>query len=281
LFLALNLAFALSLSAADSSGGKPVEFTLAALRVTPDAWDKEANLQKLDRFAREAARNGAAAVVTPESFLDGYVGNDSSVPRDKYVSVAEPIDGPSMARVRRLADELDIYLAVGFPEARDGAVFNTVAIFGPDGETVLRYSKTHCGSEPYNSEGVDFPIVKTSLGTWGVMICLDRQFPETARILAIKGAQLILNPSYGSYGEMNDAMMRTRAYENSVYVAFVHPKSALIVEPNGVVSARDAAAGDQIVYARILLDDRIGRGTITERRPEIYDELVRPRTLGK
>jgi predicted amidohydrolase len=109
------------------------------------------------------------------------------------------------------------------------------------------------------------------------MICLDRQFPETARILAIKGAQLILNPSYGSYGEMNDAMMRTRAYENSVYVAFVHPKSVLVIEPNGVITSRDAGDSDQIVYARIRLDARIGRGTIAGRRPGIYKELVVPR----
>jgi predicted amidohydrolase len=58
-------------------------------------------------------------------------------------------------------------------------------------------------------------VVPTPLGRTRTMICLDRQLPET-RILAIKGAQVMLAPSYGMYGEINDVMMRTRAYENSV-----------------------------------------------------------------
>ncbi len=130
-----------------------------------------------------------------------------------------------MRRVSKLAAELRIYLLVGFPERRDALMYNSVVIFGPEGKVVIRYSKTHCGTERYNAEGTEFPVVNTPLGRWGTLICLDRQYPETSRILAIKGAQLILIPSYGSHGEMNDIMMRTRAYENSVYVAFVHPQT--------------------------------------------------------
>ena len=269
---------AILLPAADPAGvQRAPQFTIAALRVTPDRWDKEANIAKLDRFAREAARAGAAVIVTPEGFLDGYVGNDPAVRKDDYFAVAEAIDGPALMRVRTLADELNVYLAFGFPESRGKQVYNSVAIFGPEGELVSLYSKTHCGSEPYNTEGAEFPVVETALGTWGTLICLDRQLPETARILAIKGAQLILNPSYGMYSEMNDTMMRTRAYENGVYVVFVHPKRALIIEPNGRIAAQDDGRGDQIVYGRITLDERIGRGPIGDRRPEIYGELVQPR----
>jgi predicted amidohydrolase len=77
------------------------------------------------------------------------------------------------------------------------------------------------------------------------------------------------------YGEMNDVMMRTRAYENSVYVAFVHPKRCLIVDPKGTVAASDDGKGDQIVYADIRIDERIGHGVIRNRRPEIYREILR------
>jgi predicted amidohydrolase len=251
------------------------QFVVAGLRVVPDRWDKESNLRKLDKFVREAAAKGANVVVTPEGFLDGYVGNDRDLDKERYFSVAEPIDGPSLRRVRDLARELKIYLAIGFPELRAAQVYNSVVVFGPDGGIVSRYSKTHCGGEPHNTEGTEFPVVTTPLGRWGTLICLDRQLPETSRILAIKGAQMILVPSYGMHGEINDVMMRTRAYENGVYVVFVHPKRSLIIDPKGKVIASDSGKGDQIVAGRIKLDQRVGSGPIRARRPEIYGELLK------
>jgi predicted amidohydrolase len=262
-----------ALTAAD--GADAPHFKMACLRVMPDRWDKEANFRKVDHYARQAAEHGARLVVTPESFLDGYVGNDKDLNREKYFEVAEPLDGPFMKRVRKLAQELKIFLAVGFPELRGKQVFNSVVMFGPDGNVVTRYSKTHCGTEQFNTEGAEFPVVEMPLARLGTMICLDRQLPETARILAIKGAQVILAPSYGMYGEMNDVMMRTRAYENSVYVAFVHPKRCLIIDPKGTVVAADDGKGDQLVYADIKLDARIGQGPIRNRRPGIYGEILR------
>jgi predicted amidohydrolase len=267
--------FLTALMLSSAAMAEPPQFVIAGLRVVPDRWDKESNLRKLDKFAREAAAKGANVVVTPEGFLDGYVGNDRDLDKKRYFTVAEPIDGPAMRRVRDLARELKIYLAIGFPELRGEQVFNSVVIFGPDGGIVSRYSKTHCGGEPHNTEGMEFPVISTPLGRWGTLICLDRQLPETSRILAIKGAQMILVPSYGMYGEMNDAMMRTRAYENSVYVAFVHPKRVLIIDPRGKVVASDTGDGDQIVLGRITLDERIGKGPIGSRRPEIYGDILK------
>lgn len=250
------------------------QFVVAGLRVVPDRWDKQSNLKKLDKFAREAAAAGASLVITPEGFLDGYVGNDRDLDKLRYFDVAEPVDGPSLRRVRDLARELKIYLAVGFSEKRGDRVYNSVVIFGPGGALVSRYSKTHCGGEPHNTEGTEFPVVSTPLGRWGTLICLDRQLPETSRILAIKGAQMILNPSYGMHGEINDVMMRTRAYENTVYVVFVHPQRCLIIDPKGTIIAADNGKDDQIVMGKVLLDERIGKGPIRARRPEIYGELL-------
>src|SRR5688572_23881044 len=98
------------------------EFIVAGLRVVPDRWDKESNLKKLDKFAREAASKGATLVITPEGFLDGYVGNDRDLDKARYFETAEAIDGPSLRRVRDLARELKIYLAIGFPEHRGNHV---------------------------------------------------------------------------------------------------------------------------------------------------------------
>ena len=267
---AVVLATAFTVFAAD-----PQQFTIAGLRVVPDRWDKESNFRKLDRFAREAVAKGASVVVTPEGFLDGYVANDRDLDRKKYFAIAEPLDGPTMTRVRQLARDLKVHLMVGFPELRGEQVFNSAALFGPDGGVVSLYSKTHCGGELHNTEGTEFPVFNTPFGKWGTLICLDRQLPETSRILAIKGAQVILVPSYGMYSEMNDVMMRTRAYENGVYVVFVHPKRCLIIDPRGTIVASDNGDMDQVVSAAVKLDARIGSGPIRARRPEIYGEILK------
>jgi predicted amidohydrolase len=157
-------------------------------------------------------------------------------------------------------------------------MYNSVLVLSPEGVVVTRYSKTHTAGndEPFNTKGTEFPVVDTSLGRWGTLICMDRQLPETSRILAVKGAQLILVPAWGMYGEMNDAMMRTRAYENSVHVAFVHPKRCLIIDPSGTIIAEDSGAGDEIVSACITLRDSRADTSIQHRRPEIYGDLLTP-----
>ena len=89
-----------------------------------------------------------------------------------------------------------------------------------------------------------------------MLICFDRQLPETARILAIKGAQVILVPAFGlGIEEINeDILMRARAYENSVYVAHVHPKNTFIVDPDGTIVAQKRGETEEIVMAKITLD---------------------------
>jgi predicted amidohydrolase len=253
-------------------------FILAALKVTPTPWDKEGNLQKLDRFARQAARAGAQVVVAPEGFLEGYVWNDANpkdFTRERYVEVGEAFDSPFMARVAALAKELRIYLSIGYAERRGREMYNSVIIYSPEGEVVSRYSKSHTASdEPFNTKGSEFPVVDTTLGRWGTLICFDRQLPETARILAVKGAQLILVPAWGMCGEINDVMMRTRAFENGVHVAFVHPERCLIIGPDGTVIAQDGKAGDEVVMAPVTLRPAGSSGPIRRRRPELYGELV-------
>jgi predicted amidohydrolase len=257
----------------------PISFTVAGLRVTPARWDKEANFTTLAKYAREAKARGADFVITPEGFLEGYVANTHANPdttEQRYRSVAEGIDGPLITRARSLARELKIYLLVGFAEARGTLIFNSAVIFSPTGEVTLHYSKMHTAhDEPFNTQGTNFPVAETPLGRLGALICYDRRLPETARILAIKGVQFLAVPAWGGYDEMNDALMRTRAFENSVFVAFVHPKRCLFIDPRGKVIAQDRGQGDELVTARILLDERIGRGPIQDRRPELYREILK------
>ena len=258
-----------------------ISFQFAGLTLTPDSWDKEANFNKLTKFARQAAAQGAQVVVAPEGFLEGYVGNEHRSPgltREKYFSVGEAVDGPLMTRVSALARELRIYLSVGYAERRGDKMFNSSVIFSPDGRIAGHYSKTHTADdEPFNTQGTDFSVFATPHGRMGALICYDRQMPETARILALKGAQMILVPAWGGYGEMNDMMMRVRAYENGVWLAFVHPKRCLIIDPKGAVIAKDKGEFDQIVMATIRINPVAKQPLLDRRRPELYEELARPR----
>ncbi len=275
----MKLALAL-LCAGLAGAADPVSFTIAGLQMMPEPWNKEANYAKLERYARQAAAQGAQVVVTPEGFLEGYVGNrgrTKDLTWERYAAAGERLDGPLLTRVCNLARELRLYLLIGFAELRDDRMYNSVVIFSPEGAVVTHYSKTHTADdEPLNTKGVEFPVASTPLGRWGTLICMDRQLPETSRVLALKGAQIILVPAYGMYGETNDILMRVRAYENGVWVAFVHPKRCLFIDPGGKIVAQNQGETDQIVTATIRLDGRVGGGPIRHRRPELYGDVIRP-----
>jgi N-carbamoylputrescine amidase len=261
--------------------GADATFVFAGLSLTPEPWDKEGNFRLLERYAREAAARGAKVIATPEGFLEGYVGNQGRTPdldRRKYFDAGEEIGGPMLTRVAALARELKVYLLLGFAERRQDHMYNTAVIFSPDGTVVSRYSKTHTAAdEPFNTKGTDFPVADTPLGRWGTLICFDRQLPETSRILTLRGAQFILVPAWGGYGEMNDQMMRVRAYENGVWLAFIHPKRTLIIDPRGNIVAKNSGEGNQIVMTTISLRDGKPVQLLRKRRPGLYEEIAKPR----
>jgi predicted amidohydrolase len=255
-------------------------FVVAALSLTPLPWEKEANLAKFERYARQAAARGAQVIVAPEGYLEGYVGNEKRTPgltQERYAAeAAEPLDGPLLTRVRALAKELRVYLMLGFAEKRDGKVFNTAVMFSPAGAVASRYSKSHTmNDEPFNTKGTQFPVTKTEFGQWGTLICFDRQVPETARLLALQGADTIFVPAWGGYGEMNDLMMRVRAYENGVNLAFVHPHRALLIDSAGKIIAENKGEGDQIVMGRMEVNAKRKNSMLQYRRPALYGDLAK------
>lgn len=278
--LAAPLVLAAAAAALGQPAPEPRTLTVAALSLTPEPWDKQANLAKLERSARQAAAQGAQVIVAPEGFLEGYVGNQHRTPgltRERYAAeAAEPLDGPLLGRVRRLARELSVYLMTGFAESRGGQVYNSSVMFGPEGSVVLHYFKSHTmNDEPFNAKGDAFPIASTPFGQWGALICFDRQVPEAARVLAINGADIIFVPAWGGYGEMNDLMMRVRAYENGVHLAFVHPKRALLIDASGAVIAQSEGEDDQIVLGAFTIPSRRKHSLLQYRRPELYGDLIR------
>jgi predicted amidohydrolase len=268
----------------DTKADAPAEpdFVVAAMRIEPKAWDKAHNFALLERYATDATKKGAKLIVTCEGFLDGYTSNPRFAPgltRERFIEICEPLDGPWLKRVRDLARKLNLFVSIGFAE-RDGTqMYNAVAVISPTGITVLHYRKTHLIDEPFNTPGNEFPVAKTEIGTLGALICYDRRFPEVPRILAMKGARIILLPTYGNEPKRNEGLIQTRAWENGVWIVYVRQNQVLIVNPSGRIIARDKEQGDELVLARIDLGDEKGTLEIYNRRsPEIYHELLEIRT---
>jgi predicted amidohydrolase len=158
----------------------------------------------------EAARKGADLVVLPELLTCKGVTHD-------YVSVAEPVPGPTTEYFGRLAREHDCYLVVGLPERDGPLVYNVAALLGPDGGIVGKYRKVTLPREEIArgiAPGKEYPVFETRFGKVGMMVCYDVFFPEVARRLAMNGAEVIALPIWGG----NPRLAAARCAENGVYL---------------------------------------------------------------
>ena len=279
--LLASLTLALTATAAESARS----FVVASLKVQPVAGDRAANFARFETLARQAAAGGAKLIVTPECYLDGYMGSAGFRPgmtREKALQEhTETIDGPTLRKVAGLARELKVHLLFGFSERRGTGLFNTIALFLPDGTLGGRYSKSHpLPNELYDSGG-ELPVFDTALGRMGVLICFDRQPPENARVLALKGAEFIVVPAYGKVREPmdEDHLMQSRALENGVYVIYTSQHNAFVAGPDGVITAQAFSNDcDMVMFGRVVLDERIhDRRSYKVRHPEFYQRLVEPR----
>lgn len=256
-------------------------FLVATLKVMPETGHQAANFSVFEKLARQAAAAGATLIVTPECYLDGYLGSPKVVPgmtHEKLLAQSTAIDGPWLTRVAALARELKVNVLFGFSERKGDLALNTMAFFAPDGSLAGRYSKSHPvpGGELYDA-GHELPVFNTPFGRMGILICFDRQPPENARTLALRGAQFIVVPAYGKTSTPmdEDILMRARAYENGIYVIYTSPRNAFVSDPDGQIVSQVRSEDDALMYARIVLDGRIGdRGAIQTRHPELYGQLT-------
>jgi predicted amidohydrolase len=255
---------------------------VGAVCAVPTRGDREANAALAEALIERCAEQGARLVVLPEAYLEGYVVNERWLTPERFLALAEPLDGPYVARFRALARRLGIWLVACFAEREEQAVYNTAVLIDTGGEVAGRYRKTHVqsgGDWKYYAPGESLPVFGTPWGLVGIMICYDRQFPEVPRALMRQGARLVLNPSWGMFNELNEVMMRTRAYENGIFVMFAHVKGAQLFGPAGTIVARNAPDEPVLVCDVDLGEtDRVReapRGHLTDHlRPELYASAV-------
>jgi N-carbamoylputrescine amidase len=175
------------------------EVTLAATQFAC-GWDIPANLDTAERLVREAAGRGAQIVLLPELFATPYF----PITQDtRHFELAGPAEGhPVIARFGQLAAELEVVLPVSFFERAGQAFFNSVAIVDADGALLGVYRKSHIPDSGGYQEKYYFSPGDTGFRVWdtayariGVGICWDQWFPESARSMALQGAEVLLYPT--------------------------------------------------------------------------------------
>ena len=175
------------------------ELAIAFLQLKPGG-SREENLNKGLKACRRAREMGADLALFPEMWSNGYHVPEHPTPQWKEEAVSG--DGPFVEAFGRLAGELGMAIGITFLEAWGEQPRNTLVLFDRFGARRLTYAKVHTcdfGAERNLTPGDDFFVAEldTAQGPLqvGAMICYDREFPESARILMLKGAELILVPN--------------------------------------------------------------------------------------
>ena len=282
----------------------PVTVAVAQFAST---WDKPANLAKAEDMVRLAASRGAKIIVLPELFATPYFCQDQLV--DHFELAEDFAASRIISQFAALAKELAVVVPLSFFERAVNAYFNAVAIIDADGTVLGRYRKSHIPDGPGYQEkyyfrpgDTGFRVWRTRYGTLGCAICWDQWFPEAARIMALKGADLFAYPStIGSEPppappiDSRDhwrRVMQGHAAANYVPLAAANRVgvergraaelafygSSFITGPTGEIIAELGRAEEGVAVARFDFHEiaraRTSWGLFRDRRPELYAPIL-------
>ena len=204
---------------------------VALLQMVSCKNDQDANLSKGDEFCRRASVMGADMALFPEMWNIGYTFYEPTQPNAREAWKAQAIsrEDSFFTHFRELAKELNMAIALTYLERWNGDPRNSVSIIDRHGEVLMTYAKVHtCDFDIESSltPGDDFYVCDLISNNdeikIGAMICYDREFPESARILMLKGAEIILTPNACNLEKNRIEQFRTRAYENMLGVAMAN-----------------------------------------------------------
>lgn len=249
--------------------------------------DTVANLKLMNRLANAARYQDAKLLILPELFLTGYnLGDDAR-------RLCEPADGPSAKQAQSIAQEHEIALLYGYPEWADDKIFNSAILIDDCGKRVANYRKTHLfGPEERRifSAGDEIAVAGCGDLKVGILICYDLEFPELVRSVALAGADLIAVPTAISppYYEIPTTIVRARAYENQLFVAYVNRTGeerdlgffgmSGVVAPDGKDLVRAGAHDASLMVATIdpaaYEDLRRYNTYFRDRRPALYHAVI-------
>lgn len=239
------------------------EICVAGIQMTCEPQKVQINIRKAVEWLQKAvSKTAAKLIVFPESITTGFVPGMSV---SELWDVVDTIPGKTTDAICEAAKRLGVYVV--FPTYERGEkniVYNSAALIGPEGKVLGVYRKTHPfpKEREWTTPGHETPVWDTPLGKIGIIICYDGDFPELSRVLAMKGAEIIVRPSaFLRSCEIWDLTNCARAYDNHVYVVAVNAVgtdagntlyfgNSMIVSPIAQKLAQ-ARSQEEIVFARL------------------------------
>lgn len=257
----------------------------------------DANTGRIAEAIGRAGAEGHEVIVFPECALSGYMFGSRAEAARAAIGIGDPRVGRLVEACRRAS----AYAVVGFLESDGDALYNAAVTLGPDG-VLGKYRKQHLPylgvdrfAEP--GDGAEPRVVRTPVGNVGVMICFDLRFPESARVLALQGADVIAMPTAWPRAAtiLSEHVTRTRALENLVYLAVADRADeeggtaflghSQVVSPAGEVlvhaGADEGVFGTRVDIAQarrkrlVMIPGEYELGIFSERKPDQYAEITR------
>ena len=260
---------------------------------------KEAMILKHLPLVEEAGKKGVQILCLQEIFHGPYFCAEQDI---KWYRTAEPVPGPITERMAALAKKYHMVMVVPVYEMeQEGIYFNAAAVIDADGKYLGKMRKVHI---PHTWPGfwekfyfkpgtLGFPVFQTAYAKIGIYICYDRHFPECARILALKGAEVLFNPSATTEGKSRylwELEQPAQAVANGVFIGANNRVglekpwefgkfygSSYFVDPRGKILVKGSEDKDEVVVADLDLDQirevRDGWQFFRDRRPELYAEI--------
>ncbi|MGQ9565827.1 MAG: carbon-nitrogen hydrolase family protein [Candidatus Bathyarchaeales archaeon] len=267
------------------------QIKIALAQISCKVGDKAYNIRKMATYIARAKKQKANLVIFPELSLTGYT------TRDRTYELAETITGPSTRKIEALAKQNNIHIIYGMiersPEA-EAVLHNTAVLTTPKG-TLGRYRKmylpTHSVFEEkrYFRQGYESIVFDTSVGKIGLIICYDIFFPETARLLRLKGAEFIvcISASPSVRRGFFETLTTARAMENTAYLAYVNLVGiedglqfwggSRLIAPSGKIVTQAKYDEEDLVFGTIDYTDLTRAETfvptLRDLRPELFKEL--------
>lgn len=280
-------------------GRREAEIGVGVVQMAPMFGEIERNVARSVELIEAAAERGAQLVVLPELCNTGYVFET----RTEAKALAEDIpSGPSTAAWIEAAAGRNLHIVAGITEREGDTLYNSAVVIGPDG-LVGRYRKMHLWADEalfFAPGNLGFPVFETAVGRIGVHICYDGWFPESYRLAALQGAEIVCVPTNWvpipgqdpARAAMANTLVMAAAHTNSIFVAAADRVGtergqpfigqSLIVGPPGWPVAGPAGTdGEEILVARVnLADARRKRNwnafnqVLRDRRTDAYDEML-------
>lgn len=268
-------------------------FRLAVAQINTVLGDKSRNLNHISDYSQIAKEKKSQIICFPELATTGY---SPTILGKDYYKLSETQGGTTDLFFSELSNSLDLIIICGFIEKDNitGMIYNSAGIWIPGEKNFFGiYRKMHLFSDEklWFSSGETLPVFDTKLGRLGVMICYDAGFPEVARTLALKKADMIFLLSAWREKDKHIWYINSscRAVENAIHLAAVNRwgqegdtllfGGSQIIGPKGDVLSSASENGENIIYhdIDINIQDEVRKTTpyLDDRRPECYTSLVK------